>query len=81
MAMTAACRAMMVLPLPNVALQQAIHRHGFFEVGGNFGEDAFLRGSGLERQNAFQSFADVVFAKAEGYGVFLASGPAIEAEA
>src|SRR5882724_9708676 len=65
----------------DVTLEEAVHRGGLFEVGGDFGEDAFLRGGGLEREDAYQSLADGVFAKAEGDGVFLASGLAIESEA
>src|ERR1700719_3050575 len=32
----------------DVTLQQAIHRHWLFEVGGDFREDPLLRGGGLE---------------------------------
>ena len=63
----------------DVALQQAVHRHGFFQVGGNFRQNAFLRGGGLERQNALQGFAHFVFAHAKGDGVFLARGLAVAA--
>ncbi len=52
-----------------IALQQAVHGHGLFQVGGNFREDAFLRGSGLEGQHFFQGFADAVFAKVERDGI------------
>ncbi len=65
----------------NVALEEAVHRGGLFEVGGDFGEDALLRGGGLEGEDALEGFADGVFAEAEGDGVFLASGLAIESEA
>src|SRR5882762_718414 len=65
----------------DVALEETIHRGGLFEVGGDFGEDAFLRGGGLEREDALEGFANGVFAKAEGDGVFLARGLAIESEA
>ncbi len=65
----------------DVALQQAVHGRGLFEVGGDFREDAFLRGGGFERQDALERFADFFFADAKGDGVFLARGFAIEREA
>src|SRR5882724_13349233 len=65
----------------NVALQETIHGHGLFEVGGDLGEDAFLRVGGLEGQHTLQSFADGIFANAEGDGVFLASELAVERHA
>src|SRR6267378_4495977 len=65
----------------DVALEETVHRRGLFQVGGDFGEDAFLRGGGLEREDALEGFANGVFAKAEGDGVFLARGLAIESEA
>src|SRR5712692_10565567 len=36
----------------DVALEETIHRGGLFDVGGNFGENAFLRGGGLEGEDA-----------------------------
>ena len=54
----------------DVALQQAVHGGGFFEVGGDFAEDAFLRVRWFEREDAFQRVANVIFAHAEGDGVF-----------
>src|SRR5713101_1940728 len=65
----------------DVALEETIHRGRLFEVGADFGEDAFLRGGGLEGENALEGFADGVFPEAEGDGVFLAGGLAIESEA
>src|SRR6266481_5076599 len=65
----------------DIALEQTVHRGGFFEVGGDFGENAFLRGGGLEGEDALEGFADGVFAEAEGDGVFLASGFAVESQA
>ena len=41
------------LAAADVAFEQAIHRVRAFEIGGDFGEHAFLRGGRLERQNAF----------------------------
>src|SRR5712692_201986 len=65
----------------DVALEETIHRGGLFEVGGDFGENALLRSGGLEGEDALEGFADGVFAQAEGNGVFLASGLAIESQA
>ncbi len=65
----------------DVALEKTVHGRGLFEVGGDFGQDAFLGGGGLERENALKSFANVFFAEAEGDGVFLAGGAAVEREA
>src|SRR6266478_2574389 len=65
----------------DVALEEAIHRGGLFEVGGDFRENAFLRGGGLEGEDALEGFADGVFAEAEGDGVFLARSFAIESQA
>ncbi len=38
----------------DVALEEAIHGRGLFEVGGNFRKNALLRGGGFEGQNAFE---------------------------
>ena len=65
----------------DVALEQAVHRSGLFQVGGDFREDAFLRGGRFEGQDALERFADFFFADAEGDGVFLARGFAVEGEA
>src|SRR5260370_41779971 len=62
----------------DIALQQAIHGHRLFEVGGDFGEDTFLRGSRLERKHFLQSVADAVFAQVEGDGIGFASEFAVE---
>ena len=69
------------LSAADIALQQAIHRRRLFQVCNNFCEDTFLRLCRFERENAFQSFADAVFAHAKGDGVFLARGPAVQAQA
>ncbi len=65
----------------DIALKEAVHRGRLFEVGGDFGENALLRSGGLERKDALEGFADGVLAQAEGDGVFLASGLAVEREA
>src|SRR4029077_11898923 len=65
----------------DVALEEATQRGRLFQVGGNFGENTFLRGGGLEGKDAFEGFADGVFARAEGDGVVLSSGQAVEREA
>src|SRR5260370_34835980 len=65
----------------DVALEETIHRTGLFEVAGDFGQDPFLGGGGLEGEDALERLADSVLAKAEGDGVFLASGFAVESEA
>src|SRR5713226_1019565 len=65
----------------DVALEETIHGRRLFEVGGDFGKDAFLRRGRLEGEDALEGFANGVFAKAKGDGVFLASGLAIEREA
>ena len=81
MAMTAACSGDDGFSAADVALQQAVHGCGLFEVRGDFAEDAFLRGGGFEGQDALESFADIVFAQAEGDGGFFAGGAAIESDA
>ena len=48
----------MVLPLPTSPFKQAVHRHGAFEVGGNFAEDALLRRGGLKGEDALDGVAD-----------------------
>jgi len=65
----------------DVALQEAVHRSGLFEVGNNFFQDFELSRGRFERENSFHGFADFFFADAEGDGVFFASGFAIEGEA
>jgi len=65
----------------DVALEKTIHRGGLFEVSGDFGQDALLRGGGLEGEDALEGFADGVFAEAKGDGVFLAGCLAIKREA
>src|SRR5713226_5246050 len=69
------------LAAADVALKETIHRGRFFEVGSDFRENAFLGGGGLKREDALEGFADGIFAEAEGNGVFLASGLAVESEA
>ena len=64
----------------HIALQQAVHGHGLFQVGGNFREDTFLRGSRLEWKHFLQSVADAVFTQAEGDGIGFADKFAIERE-
>ena len=65
----------------DITLKEAVHRRGFFEVGGDFREDAFLRGGRFEGQDALERFADFFFADAEGDGVFFARGFAVQREA
>ena len=65
----------------DVALEEAVHGAGLFKVGGDFAENAFLRGGGFEGQDSFERFADFFFADAEGNGVFFAGGLAVESEA
>src|SRR2546430_1299708 len=65
----------------DVALKETVHRSGLFEVSGDFSEHAFLRSGRLERQDTLERFADCIFAQAEGDGVFLARGFAVEREA
>ena len=65
----------------HIALEKAVHGHRFFEIGGDFGEDAFLRGGGLERQDFLERFANRVFAHTKGNGIFLAGSFAAEREA
>jgi len=62
-------------------LQEAIHGYGLFEVRGNLAKNAFLGVGGLERKNAFQGFANFIFANTEGDGIFLAHGPAAQGQA
>src|SRR6267378_366468 len=69
------------LAAADVALEETIHRGGFFQVRGDFGENALLRRRGLERQDALQRFAHSVFPQTERDGVFLASGLAVQSEA
>ncbi len=47
------------LSAPHVALQQPVHRRRLFEIGGDFRQHPLLRRGGLERQNAFQRFANI----------------------
>ena len=54
----------------DVALEEAVHGGGLFEVGGDFREDAFLRGGGFEGQDAFERFAYFFFADTEGDSIF-----------
>src|SRR5271169_4897655 len=65
----------------DVALEEAVPGGGLFEVGGDFGEDALLCGGGFEGEDALERFADFFFADAEGDGVFLARGFAVERKA
>jgi len=54
-----------------IPLQEAIHGYGLFEVRGNLAKNAFLGVGGLERKNAFQGFANFIFANTEGDGISL----------
>src|SRR6266567_13166 len=65
----------------DVALEETIHGRGLLEVGDDFRENALLRRRGLKREDALQRFAHGVFPQAEGDGVFLATGLAIQSEA
>src|SRR5713226_3825234 len=69
------------LAAADVALEKTIHRRRFFQVSRDLCENALLRGRGLKWEDALQRFAHGVFAQAEGDGVFLASGLAIQSEA
>ena len=62
----------------HVALQEAVHRRWLFQVGGDFGEDTFLRVGGLEREDAFQGVANVFFANVKGDCFLFAGGTAFE---
>ena len=64
----------------DVALQEAVHGRGLFEIGGDFGQDAFLGGGGFEGKDSLEGFANIFLAEAEGDSVFLAGGAAIERE-
>src|ERR1700722_9065660 len=50
----------------DVALEQAVHGVGFFQIAGDFHQHTLLRCRGFERQNPLQSLADFVFANAHG---------------
>ncbi len=65
----------------DVALEEAVHGRGLFEIGDDFLQDFELSCGGLEGEDALDGFADFFFANAEGDGVFLASGLAVEREA
>ena len=65
----------------DVALEEAVHGRGLFEVGDNFLQDFELSGGRLEGEDALDGFADFFFADAEGDGVFLARGLAVESKA
>jgi len=65
----------------DVALQQAVHGGGLFQIGRDFGEDALLCGGGLEREDTFESIADALFAEPEGDGVFFPGGEPVERQA
>ena len=65
----------------DVALEEAVHGRGLFKVGDNFLQDFELSGGRLEGEDALDGFADFFFADAEGDGVFLARGLAVEGEA
>src|SRR5580704_11793114 len=64
----------------DVALQQAVHRSWLFEIGADFGEDTFLRGSGFEGEDALERLAHLLFADTKGDRVFLARGLTVERE-
>ncbi len=44
-------------PAADVALQQAVHRLGAFEIGGDFRQHSLLRRGGLEGKNALERFS------------------------
>jgi len=69
------------LATADVTLQEPVHRSGLFQVRGDFGENPLLRRRGLERQDALERFAHGVFPHAEGHGVLLASGLAVQCQA
>jgi len=65
----------------DIALEEAIHWHGLFEVGDDFLQDFVLSRGRFEGEDALDGFANFFFADAEGDGVFPARGLAIEREA
>src|SRR4029077_13964174 len=69
------------LAAADVALEETIHGGGLFEVGNNFLQDIELGCGRFEGKNSFHGFADFIFADAEGDGVFLAGGLAVERQA
>jgi len=81
MAITAACSAMMVLPLPTSPWRRRFIGAGFSQSAAISARTRFLRRRGLERQDALQRFAHSVFPQTERDGVFLASGLAVQSEA
>ena len=54
------------LAAADVAFEKAVHGERAFEVRCDFDENAFLRGRGLERENALDGFADFFLANAHG---------------
>lgn len=59
------------LTTADVALEEAIHGHGTLEISYDFGEDPFLGSGGLEGEDLFQGFPDLVFADTKRNGIFL----------
>src|SRR6202035_5301821 len=65
----------------DVTLQETVHGRGLFEVGGDFGKDTLLRGGGFEGEDTLERIPDAFFTEAEGDGVLLAGGAAVECKA
>src|SRR2546425_9683018 len=58
--------------------KQPVHRHRPFDVGGDFCQNALLRGCRLERKNALQRLADAFFAHGKCDGVLAPYGAPIQ---
>ena len=69
------------LAAADVALEEAVHGRGLFEVGDDFLQDFELGGGRFEGKDALDGFADFFFANAESDGVLLAGGLAVQREA
>ena len=80
MATSAACMATIVLPEPTSPWRQAAHGVGLAHVAYDFGEDAFLRGGGVEGQDLLERGADLGRDFGQGAGT-LAEAAALELEA
>ena len=53
------------LSAAHIALQQAVHGGGLLQIGGNFGQNSFLRVRGFEGQNALQRLPHARLAHSE----------------